>query len=155
MQGHLFQVLRPMVGTHTNVRDALARSRPGDMPAFEHVLTLVEKTVKDGLKEYEASPEKFERKPDVTLTGSKATIAEYGRPWWICQPHIRPLPEEALEIGALTAKGKQSKPKDGKEKQEKKPAAGTITPASEGTATPANGTSDTSATVTPDRLVSG
>lgn len=158
MQGHLFQLLRPMVGTHTDVRDALARSRPGDIPAFEHVLTLVEKAVKDGLDEYEASPEKFERKPDAALTGSKATIAEYGRPWWICQPHIRPLPEEALETGALTAKGKQSKPKDEKEKQEKKPAADTITPASEGTVTPAtpvNGTSGTSATATPDRLVSG
>lgn len=146
MQGHLFQVLRPMVASHTNVRDALARSRPGDMPAFEHVLTLVERAVKAGLKEYEESPEKFEQKPDVNLTGSKATIAEYGRPWWICQPHIRPLPEEAMEKGALTAKGKQSGPKDDKQKQEEKSMA------SEGTVTPAD---DSSATITPDRLVSG
>lgn len=159
MQGHLFQVLRPMVAKHTNVRDALARSRPGDMPAFEHVLTLVERAVKAGLQEYEKSPEKFESQPGAALTGSKATISEYGRPWWICQPYIRPLPEEAIEKGALTAKGKQSVPKDEREKAEPRPVLGGITPASEGTATPAshaNGTTtDTSATVTPDRLVSG
>ncbi|KAJ5205002.1 tRNA-dihydrouridine(16/17) synthase [Penicillium cinerascens] len=151
MQGHLFQVLRPMVATHTNVRDALAQSRPGDMAAFEHVLTLVERAVKAGLKDYEETPEKFEKKPDETLTGSKATIAEYGRPWWVCQPHIRPLPEEAMESGALTAKGKTSVPKD--VKTEKKPVADTDTPTS-GTATPADGT-DTSCTLTPDHLVSG
>ncbi|KAJ5490788.1 tRNA-dihydrouridine(16/17) synthase [Penicillium diatomitis] len=113
MQGHLFQVLRPMVGTHTNVRDALARTRPGDMPAFEHVLALVEKAVKEGLKEYQVNPGKFELKADEPLTGSKATIAEYGRPYWICQPHIRPLPEEAFETGALTAKGKTTVKKNG------------------------------------------
>jgi len=153
MQAHLFQVLRPMVASHTNVRDALAQSRPGDMPAFERVLTLVERAVKAGLKEYEESPEKFEKKPkpDEPLTGSKATIAEYGRPWWICQPHIRPLPEEAIESGALTAKGKTSVPKDVKE--ERKPAADIGTPSS-GTATPGNGT-DTPSLSTPDRLVSG
>lgn len=153
MQAHLFQVLRPMVASHTNVRDALAQSRPGDMPAFERVLTLVERAVKAGLKEYEESPEKFEKKPkpDEPLTGSKATIAEYGRPWWICQPHIRPLPEEAIESGALTAKGKTSVPKDVKE--ERKPAADISTPSS-GTATPVNG-ADTPSLSTPDRLVSG
>ncbi|KAF7720126.1 tRNA-dihydrouridine synthase family protein [Penicillium ucsense] len=120
MQGHLFQVLRPMVGTHTNVRDALARTRPGDMPAFEHVLALVEKAVKEGLKEYQVNPERFELKADEPLTGSKATIAEYGRPYWICQPHIRPLPEEAFETGALTAKGKTTVKKNGS----KEPTAG-------------------------------
>jgi tRNA-dihydrouridine synthase 1 len=149
MQGHLFQLLRPMVASHTNVRDVLAQSRPGDMPAFERVLTLVERAVKVGLTEYEESPEKFEKKPDEALTGSKATIAEYGRPWWICQPHIRPLPEEAMQSGALTAKGKTSIPKD--VKKEKKPITDANTPE---TSTPADGT-DTSSTLTPDRLVSG
>lgn len=121
MQGHLFQLLRPMVGVHTNVRDALARSKAGDMAAFEHVLSLVERAIKGGLKEYEESPERFEP-PDEKLTGSKATIAEYGRPWWICQPHIRPLPEEALETGALQPKKEKQKPKEG---AAEKPANGT------------------------------
>ncbi|KAJ5099992.1 hypothetical protein N7532_006993, partial [Penicillium argentinense] len=150
MQGHLFQVLRPMVGTHTNVRDALARSRPGDMPAFEHVLTLIERAIKTALKEYEQTPEKFEKSPDETLTGSKATIAEYGRPWWVCQPYIRPLPEEARENGALTVKGTARGPK---EKTEKKESTETNTPTSEGANTPANDTP--SSTIPPDPLVSG
>lgn len=155
MQGHLFQLLRPMVSSHTHIRDALARSRPSDMPAFEHVLTLVERAVQAGLKEYEESPEKFENKPDVNLTGSKATIAEYGRPWWICQPHVRPLPEEALEKGALTAKRKQSVPKDEKPKQEEKPMPTAVSEEMATPATPADRSTDTSTTITPDRLVSG
>ncbi|KAJ5114336.1 hypothetical protein NUU61_000095, partial [Penicillium alfredii] len=150
MQGHLFQVLRPMVASHTNVRDALARSRPGDMAAFEHVLTLVEQAVKSGLKEYETTPEKFEKHSDENLTGSKAIIAEYGRPFWICQPHVRPLPEEAVENGALQAKGKAA-PKDEKPEAQKD-TQDTNTPASERTGTPADGKTDTSATLTPDPL---
>ena len=108
MQGHLFQLLRPMISKYTNIRDALARSRPGDIPAFEHVLGLVEEAIKEGLQEYEQHPERFENGPDVgQLSRSKATIAQYGRPWWICQPHIRPLPDEAVEKGALHLKKKK------------------------------------------------
>ncbi|KAE8144422.1 hypothetical protein BDV25DRAFT_145641 [Aspergillus avenaceus] len=143
MQGHLFQLLRPMVAKHTDVRDALARSRPGDMAAFEHTLSLTEKAIKQGLKEYEQFPERFETSPDQELKGSKATIAEYGRPWWVCQPHIRPLPEEAMELGALTEK------KKGSAKQDKPKADAPATPA-EGTATPTNASA-----TTPDNLVSG
>ena len=108
MQGHLFQLLRPMISKHTNVRDALARSRTGDISAFEHVLQLVEEAIKEGLREYEQHPEHFEDAGDVgQLTGSRATIAQYGRPWWVCQPHVRPLPEEAVENGALQVKKKE------------------------------------------------
>ncbi|KAL4766493.1 tRNA-dihydrouridine synthase family protein [Aspergillus foveolatus] len=104
MQAHLFQLFRPLIATHTNVRDALARSSPSDMSTFEHTLSILEEEVKKGLKEYEQFPERFEHKPDPSLTGSKATIAEYGRPFWVCQPHIRPTPEEAMEVGALQVK---------------------------------------------------
>ncbi|CEO59486.1 Putative tRNA-dihydrouridine synthase [Penicillium brasilianum] len=162
MQGHLFQILRPMVASHTNVRDALARSRPGDMAAFENVLTLVEKAVKAGLQEYEASPEKFERRADETLTGSKATIAEYGRPFWVCQPHVRPLPEEALENGALTAKGKNTVPKENGQKTQstetEKTTAESASPAQNGNATNGDATNSdvtTGTATTPDNLVSG
>ncbi|KAJ5784218.1 tRNA-dihydrouridine(16/17) synthase [Penicillium pulvis] len=157
MQGHLFQVLRPMVSTHTHVRDALAHSRPGDMPAFERVLTLVERAIKDGLKEYELTPEKFEKPHDPTLTGSKATIAEYGRPWWICQPHIRPLPEEALESGALQLKGNKENKKEEKAagNAETQKAVQAQTPSSDDVAISADGVTDSSATLTPDNLVSG
>ncbi|GLA25668.1 hypothetical protein AnigIFM63604_000746 [Aspergillus niger] len=154
MQGHLFQLLRPMVSVHTNVRDALARSRPGDMPAFENVLALVEQAIKKGLKEYEQFPERFEKDPNQELTGSKATIAEYGRPWWICQPHIRPLPEEAVELGALTVKKKN----DGNEKPKADESSEKPTPVAEGSATPTKSDVDATTpatTTTPDNLVSG
>ncbi|KAE8142550.1 hypothetical protein BDV38DRAFT_235028 [Aspergillus pseudotamarii] len=150
MQGHLFQLLRPMVAKHTNVRDALARSRPGDMAAFEHTLALTEKAIKEGLKEYEQFPERFETSANQELTGSKATIAEYGRPWWICQPHIRPLPEEALENGALTEKGKKPNTKQDKPKSEAS-ADKADTPAAEATASE----TPTNTATTPDALVSG
>lgn len=152
MQGHLFQVLRPMVATHTNVRDALAKSIPGDMAAFEHTLALLERAVKGGLQEYEASPEKFETQPDETLKGSKAVIAEYGRPWWICQPYIRPLPEEAFESGAMREKG--TKPPTKNNNNEKKPE-GSETPVTEGTVTPGESAAVTATKLTPDPLVSG
>ncbi|KAI1939219.1 tRNA dihydrouridine synthase [Ophidiomyces ophidiicola] len=109
MQGHLFQLLRPLVSKKTHVRDALARCRAGDIPAFENVLLLVEEAVKEGIQEYNATPElhdESEEPQDATLNGSKATIAKYKRPWWVCQPYIRPLPEEAMEKGALQLKKK-------------------------------------------------
>lgn len=149
MQGHLFQILRPMVSKHTNVRDALARSRPGDMAAFEHTLSLVEQAVKEGLDEYEQHPERFEVSPNAELKGSKATIAEYGRPWWVCQPHIRPLPEEAMENGALRPKKKELAEEDKAQKdgssEQKVTSDSKLDPVE--AATPA--------TATPDRLVSG
>jgi tRNA-dihydrouridine synthase 1 len=54
MQAHLFHMLRPLVSQHHDVRDALAKSRTGDIAAFENVLSLVEKAVKEGLLAYEA-----------------------------------------------------------------------------------------------------
>ncbi|KAL4873813.1 hypothetical protein BDV12DRAFT_53417 [Aspergillus spectabilis] len=111
LQPHLFQLFRPLIATHTNVRDALARSSAHDMSTFEHTLFVLEEEVKKGLKEYEQFPERFEHKLDLTLTGSKATIAEYGRPFWVCQPHVRPTPEEAMELGALQAKKSEKEKK--------------------------------------------
>jgi tRNA-dihydrouridine synthase 1 len=108
MQGHLFQLLRPLVTKHTHIRDALAKARRGDLPVYENILRLVEEAVKEGMLEYEQFPDRFDIPPKEKeqLKGSKATIAEYGRPWWICQPYVRPLPEEAIQTGALTANKK-------------------------------------------------
>ncbi|KAL1963886.1 hypothetical protein VTN77DRAFT_7692 [Rasamsonia byssochlamydoides] len=111
MQGHLFQLLRPLVSKHTHIRDALAKARAGDMAAYENILSMVENAVKAGIQEYEQFPERFDGPvddgdADDNLTGSKATIAEYSRPWWVCQPYIRPLPEEAIKLGAITVSKK-------------------------------------------------
>lgn len=148
MQGHLFQLLRPMISIHTNVRDALARSRPGDMAAFENVLSLVEKAIRSGLDEYEQFPERFTESPDAQLTGSKATIAQYGRPWWVCQPHIRPLPEEAMENGALQMKKGFNKENKANDPQEKTQAAATAAAA-------ATAEAPSTTTVSASPLVSG
>ena len=110
MQGHLFQLLRPMLSLHTDIRDALSKTRTGDIAAFERILSMVEEAVKRGLQE--AEKDDFTDSTDSATApaekGSKVetipldTIAKYKRPWWVCQPYIRPLPEEALKIGSMT-----------------------------------------------------
>ena len=118
MQGHFFQLLRPMLSTHTDIRDALARCRVGDIEAFEHVLSMIEDAIKIGLQEYEAEITEEQARLKVGLgdgqepsgdavNPSEEIIAKYKRPWWICQPHIRLLPEEALKIGALKLSKKE------------------------------------------------
>jgi tRNA-dihydrouridine synthase 1 len=110
MQGHFFQLLRPLISKHTSIRDALAKVRAGDIPAFENILSLVENAVQAGIQEYEQFPERFDTPPGIESreipSDSTATIAKYSRPWWVCQPYIRPLPEEALQIGSLQLKKK-------------------------------------------------
>jgi tRNA-dihydrouridine synthase 1 len=114
MQAHLFHMLRPLVSKHTHIRDALARSRPGDLGAFENVLGLVEKVTREGLQDYETYPEAYEAtqatRDDANINnGNQASshdstaevIMRVQRPWWICQPHVRPSPKEALERGSL------------------------------------------------------
>lgn len=115
MQAHLFHLLRPLVSKHTHIRDALARCRAGDISAFENVLSMVEEVVKDGLIEAAASTSNDTAGPsepvpemDPTKTESSlATVAMCKRPWFICQPYIRPLPKEALEKGSLQLSKKE------------------------------------------------
>ena len=124
MQPHLFHLLRPLVSKHTNVRDALARSHGGDMSAFENVLRMVEDVVKQGLLDYEANPAKYEEseKPNEEeqttnisqVESSVAAVKACKRPWWVCQPYVRPLPKEALAIGSLTMSKKDRKKLEGK-----------------------------------------
>jgi len=109
-------LLRPLVSKHIPVRDALARCRAGDIPAFEHVLSLVEDAVKQGLLAYEADPAAFETAPPEEAAAdekfdesSVRTVARVKRPWWVCQPYVRPLPKEALAKGALSLTKKQKK----------------------------------------------
>lgn len=119
MQPHLFHLLRPLVAKHTDIRDALARSRAGDIPAFENVLQMVEGAVKDGLLEYEANPAKShetdipngqEIEANVGKDESSiVTVKACKRPWWVCQPYVRPLPKEALQNGSLTMSKKDKR----------------------------------------------
>ncbi|KAH7401267.1 dihydrouridine synthase-domain-containing protein [Pyrenochaeta sp. MPI-SDFR-AT-0127] len=127
MQAHLFHLLRPLVAEHHNVRDALARSRTGDIDAFENVLALTEKAVKEGISKYEADhaitangsssaaqppPTDEAALPAQTLDpyeSSLATVARCKRPYWVCQPYVRPLPKEAIEKGSMTMSKKEKK----------------------------------------------
>ncbi|KAH4184789.1 tRNA-dihydrouridine synthase 3 [Parastagonospora nodorum] len=115
MQAHLFHMLRPLVSEHHNVRDALARSRTGDIDAFENVLALVEQAVKQGIQAYESSPPTDAPEPLPSTENldpyesSLATVARCKRPYWVCQPYVRPLPKEAIEKGSMTVSKKEKK----------------------------------------------
>ncbi|GME32463.1 tRNA-dihydrouridine(16/17) synthase [Neofusicoccum parvum] len=130
MQSHLFRLLRPLVARHTNIRDALARCRAGDVEAFENVLQMVEAAVREGLIEYEreaarladdgGAGESAVAKEEKELDPHESSVAAVNRckrPWFICQPYVRPLPKEALEKGALSL-SKKDKAKLEKEKQQ-------------------------------------
>ncbi|ROV98224.1 hypothetical protein VSDG_04475 [Cytospora chrysosperma] len=143
MQPHLFHMLRHLVTRHHDVRDALARSRLGDISLTENILDMVERKVAEGLLEHERTGgrsvedgddgrngayEKGSRgegagPPEAVTDGpdsSVATVKRCKRPWWVVQPIIRPLPAEALAKGAisLSKKDKQQKGDGGAVKKE-------------------------------------
>lgn len=121
MQPHLFQMLRPLITKYTSIRGALAACISGDMPAFENILLMVEAATREGLSAYEQNPAEFESTtkaedmPDVISLPLDAhqtsliTSERVKRPWWVCQPHVRPLPAEAFAKGAMTVGKKETK----------------------------------------------
>lgn len=109
-QAHLFHMLRALVSAHTNVRDALARCKGGDMPSYEHVLSLVENVVREGILAYERDPSAYETaeaeamadvSPEEEALSSDGAVKRCKRPYWVCQSHVRPLPKEAMEKGSI------------------------------------------------------
>ena len=119
MQAHLFHLLRALVTRHTNVRDRLAKCRVGDIKAFEDVLQMTEAVVREGLLEYEADPAKYDEPEEngegtaqsgtEGIESSAAAAKACKRPWWVCQPQVRPLPQEALEKGSIQLSKKEKR----------------------------------------------
>lgn len=133
VQAHLFHLLRHLVARHTDVRDALARARKGDLTVFEGILDQVERKIARGLvehartrgrsieAEWAAEDAKAAAKPPAApdeegpdgqdgggAESSVRTVRACRRPWWIVQPIVRPLPREAMANGAITLKGQKS-----------------------------------------------
>jgi tRNA-dihydrouridine synthase 1 len=115
-QAHLFHMLRALVSAHTNVRDALARCKGGDMAAYENVLSLVENVVREGMLAYEKDPSAFETaeaealvevSPEEEALSSDGAVKRCKRPFWMCQSHVRPLPKEAMEKGSIQLSKKE------------------------------------------------
>ncbi|KAM0714082.1 hypothetical protein Q7P37_011046 [Cladosporium fusiforme] len=116
MQAHLFHMLRALVTAHTNVRDALARCKGGDMVAYENVLSLVEAAVKEGILAYEQDPSAYETAeaeallevgPEEEALSSDGAVKRCKRPYWVCQSRVRPLPKEAIEKGSIQLSKKE------------------------------------------------
>ncbi|KAL8777611.1 MAG: hypothetical protein Q9194_002459 [Teloschistes cf. exilis] len=145
---HLFHLLRPLISTHTDIRDRLARLYAGDMQSYEEILRMIEDVTREGLVAYAANPEGFEESNNTAPAPAKqdekngeddnataelvdgdgeeegeeeessaSTIKKYKRPFWICQPYVRPLPKEALERGSLSL-GKKARRKLEAEREE-------------------------------------
>jgi tRNA-dihydrouridine synthase 1 len=116
MQAHLFHMLRALVSVHTNVRDALARCKGGDMAAYENVLSMVENVVREGIIAYEKDPFAYEAaeaealvevSPEEEALSSDGAVKRCKRPFWVCQSRVRPLPEEAMEKGSIQLSKKE------------------------------------------------
>lgn len=93
------------------------------------MLSLVEDAVKEGLLAYEKEqaeqanapahePEPVQDDTEVAQeeqeepnahTSSLATVARCKRPWWVCQPYVRPLPVEAIAKGSMSLSKKEKK----------------------------------------------
>ncbi|TQS32770.1 hypothetical protein Golomagni_06907, partial [Golovinomyces magnicellulatus] len=126
VQPHLFHLLRHFVSKHTDVRDMLAGTKKGGIEGYERVLAAVERKVAAGMIEYEKTDGKsFQDELDKLVPigavpeeeSSLGTIKKCKRPWWVAQPIIRPLPNEALAKGAIKLKKDQVKDNKGAQQQ--------------------------------------
>lgn len=151
MQAHLFHLLRTLVARHHSVRDALARSRAGDIAAFENVLQLTEGVIKEGLKEYERTNGKSweeEMEKDERLKGKEGEDVEESsteavrrckRPWWVVQAYVRPLPVEALKKGSWALSKKDKAKLEAEEVERRKNEKAGVTNGKVGTEEAENG----------------
>lgn len=116
MKPHFFHVLRHLVNRHHDVRDALARCRTGDIPAYEAVLAMVEDRTRDGLLAYERGEDDgFDSGSVQGSVAAAGRVEAVRRPWFVCQPNVRPSVEQAAEKGAITLGKRERRTSDVRE----------------------------------------
>lgn len=114
VQGHLFHLLRHAVAKHHDIRDALARTRKGDIEGYERILAALEKRIARALaagedEEIVEGEKEWDEDNDEIVDdaeSSAAAVRRCKRPWWVVQPILRPMPAEALAKGAIQLKKK-------------------------------------------------
>lgn len=114
MKAHFFEILRTFNKVHPHVQSRLHPIRAGDIWAFEEVLAMVEAEVSKGLEEYESLAKKglaseAARMAYVPCNSSITAVSRCVKPWWCCQPYVRPLPHEARQRGATQASKNEGK----------------------------------------------
>lgn len=101
MQPHLFHMLRHFVTRHHDVRDALAKSRLGDISLTENILDIVERKVAEGLLEYERTGGKSVEDDGRNGAYEKGSRNESGAD----APAPAPAPDAEAEADAQQDKG--------------------------------------------------
>lgn len=88
MKSHMFKILRPFLGHHTDIRDLVSKVRPKeDFAAIEDVVKAVETIVGDIFKK-----ENIEELDKITIGEKELWGGEYRQvPYWRCQPYFRPV----------------------------------------------------------------
>ena len=61
------------------------------------------------VQEKENGTKEEEAEASAESESSLATIRKVKRPWWVCQPYVRPLPKEAMEKGSIVLSKKEKK----------------------------------------------
>jgi tRNA-dihydrouridine synthase 1 len=130
IKSHLFKLWHALLPRHIEVRNMVGRAStrhmgPGSDPLseYEECLHRVEGIIKE---ELEHNPEEVDSEgrwagPDREITDGddageeeEGIVVEIGEkryrrhvPWYRCQPYYRPLPEKAMENGALKTKAEK------------------------------------------------
>ena len=124
MKAHFFEILRTFNKVHPHVQSRLHTIRSGDIWSFEEVLAMVDAEVSCGLEEYENLARngllsEAAQMAYVPCNSSDAAVRSCTKPWWCCQPYVRPPPHEARLKGATQASKKEErKPTKKSEEQE-------------------------------------
>ncbi|KAF3926138.1 hypothetical protein ABW21_db0200913 [Orbilia brochopaga] len=115
---HLFKLLHAAFARKENhyIRNMLGKLQSHNFNEVLAIASEMEKVVEEQLKLTPETPEQWDEiMKQATGSGADATVLPI--PWWRCQPHVRPTPEQAYRNGAMqkSKKEKSSNPKDKRE----------------------------------------